>query len=60
MQSEKLIDTAGVAELLGVQRAHATNVLTKDAKFPKPVINLSQRLRRWRLEDVVSYASRPR
>jgi predicted DNA-binding transcriptional regulator AlpA len=42
-----MIDTARIAEMLGITRAHATDKLTKRPGFPKPVVNLSQKLRRW-------------
>ena len=46
------LDTAGIAELLGVTRVHVTDRITKRPDFPKPFINVSRRLRYWRTSDV--------
>lgn len=54
----QLIDTAGIAELLGVTRAHVTDRLTKQMDFPKPFINRSQKLRRWKQDDVFAWATK--
>lgn len=51
-----LIDTAEVARMLGLTREYVTDKLTKRPGFPKPVLNASQRLRRWRRADVESWA----
>jgi predicted DNA-binding transcriptional regulator AlpA len=48
-----LIGTKEIARMLGVTQAHATNRIVKRPDFPKPAIDLSQRLRKWRREDVV-------
>ena len=50
-----LLDTKGIAELIGMSRGHVTNRLTKRPDFPAPVVNISQRTRRWRLKDVQSW-----
>lgn len=47
-----LVGTCDIARMLGVSHAHTTNRLTKRPDFPKPVVNLSQRLRRWKRSDV--------
>lgn len=46
------LDTAGIAALLGVTRAHVTDRITKRPDFPKPFINISRRLRYWRQSEV--------
>jgi predicted DNA-binding transcriptional regulator AlpA len=53
-----LIDTAGIAQILGVSRAHVTDRLTKQHDFPKPFINRSQKLRRWKQDDVFMWATK--
>ncbi len=53
-----LIDTGTIAEMLGVSRPYVTNRLTKLPDFPKPRIDLSQRLRRWAEADVRAYLER--
>lgn len=49
------VDTAGIATLLGCTRAHVTDRLTKRPDFPRPIVNVSQKLRYWRLADVQAY-----
>ena len=51
-----LIGTKEVARMLGVSQAHATNCLTKRPDFPKPAVGITQRLRKWRAEDVTAWA----
>lgn len=41
------IDTARIAEILGVTREHVTDRITKRVDFPKPTRNVTRRLRRW-------------
>lgn len=57
MTTNDLIDTAGIAALLGVTRAYATDRITKRADFPAPVIDVSERTRRWNRDDVLRWAS---
>lgn len=47
-----LIDTAQIAELLGVTRAYVTDRLTKRPDFPAPRVNLTRRVRRWAEPEV--------
>ncbi|SFE87989.1 helix-turn-helix transcriptional regulator [Paracidovorax wautersii] len=49
------VDTAGIAAMLGCTRAHVTDRLTKRPDFPKPFINVSQKMRYWRLGDVQAF-----
>ncbi len=51
------VDTAGIAAMLGCTRAHVTDRLTKRLDFPKPFINVSQKMRYWRLADVQAFIS---
>lgn len=50
-----LIDTADIAAMLGVTRQHVTDKLTKQPTFPPPVIDLSQRIRRWDRATVLAW-----
>jgi predicted DNA-binding transcriptional regulator AlpA len=50
-----LIDTKTIAQMLGVSRAHCVGRIVKKPGFPKPAVNLSQRLKRWRKEDVMKW-----
>lgn len=51
-----LLDTAQIAELLGLKRTYVTDKLTKRPDFPQPRVNVSQRLRRWAEADVMAWA----
>lgn len=51
-----LIDTARIADILGMTREHVTDRITKRPDFPRPALNLSQRARRWRETDVLAWA----
>lgn len=50
-----LIDTGGIAALLGCSRGHVTDRLTKKPGFPKPSVNFNQKLRRWDIDEVMSF-----
>ncbi len=52
MSRTDLIDTAGIASMIGVSREHVTDRVSKRHDFPKPAIALSQKTRRWRRPDV--------
>ena len=56
MTNKDLIDTKDIAALLGISRAHAVGRITKRTDFPKPTINLTQRLRRWDRRAVLAWA----
>lgn len=47
-----MIDTAQIAEILGMNREYVTDRLTKRADFPKPRIDLSRKMRRWAEAEV--------
>jgi predicted DNA-binding transcriptional regulator AlpA len=53
-----LIDTKGIAERLSVTRKYVTDKLTKRPDFPRPVVDVSSHLRRWRASDVDRYCLR--
>ncbi len=54
-QTVQLLDTADISRLLGVTRAHVTNRLTKRPDFPKPTLNVSQKMRKWRKDEVLQF-----
>lgn len=58
MAQEGLLDTAGIASLLGCTREHATDRIIKKVGFPKPRINLSQKLRRWDKDEVMVFLTK--
>lgn len=55
MTTIELMGTQEIARLLGVSQAHCVGRIIKRPDFPKPVINLSQRLRKWRKDEVYAY-----
>ena len=46
------LDTAQIAQMLGITREYVTDNLTKRSGFPAPSVNLSQKLRRWKASEV--------
>jgi predicted DNA-binding transcriptional regulator AlpA len=49
------LDTEEIAGLLGVSRKHVTDRIVTRPDFPKPVICLSQRVRKWAEHEVLDY-----
>jgi predicted DNA-binding transcriptional regulator AlpA len=49
--------TKDIADTLGLTRAYVTDVLTKRADFPKPAVNISQKIRRWKRSDFEAWAT---
>ena len=54
--TNELITTKDIAQFLGVTQAHCVGRIIKRVDFPKPAIDVSQRLRRWRRADVLKWA----
>ena len=55
------LTTEEIASLLGVSRKHVTDRVVTRPDFPKPVIRLSQRVRKWAQSEVLDYLrSEPR
>ena len=54
-QRVELLNTEGIAMMLSLSRTHVVGRLTKRPDFPAPIINLSQRVRRWLRSDVESW-----
>jgi hypothetical protein len=52
---EDLVGTAEIAQLADCTREHVTDRLVKRLGFPKPVINVSQKTRRWLRVDVLRF-----
>lgn len=53
--AEQLIDTARIATLLGCSRRHATERVVNRPDFPAPVVNVTQKLRRWSEAQVLAW-----
>jgi predicted DNA-binding transcriptional regulator AlpA len=51
----ELINTEDISQILGLSRAHVVGRITKRPDFPAPVVNHSQRIRRWLRSDVESW-----
>lgn len=49
------LDTKDIAQMLGVTRAHCVGRIVKRPDFPKPAVNVSQRLKRWRKNEVLKW-----
>lgn len=60
MSTTPVIDTAEIARMIGVTRAHVTNRLIKRPDFPRPAINISQKTRYWRRADVLEFMAGPK
>ncbi len=58
MTTIDLIDTAEIARILGVSRAHCVGRLIKRPDFPRPAVNISQRLRRWQRDAVLRWMAK--
>lgn len=54
----QLIDITEIAELLKVRREYVRDRVVRRPDFPPPALTLSQRVRRWRREDVEAWAMR--
>jgi predicted DNA-binding transcriptional regulator AlpA len=55
--TDNTIDTARIAEILGVSREYVTDRITKRPGFPRPVINVSRKVRRWSEAEVRKWAA---
>lgn len=53
-----LLDTGAIARLLGLNREYVTDKLTKRPDFPRPALNLSRRLRRWKEADIHAWMAK--
>jgi len=51
------VDVAGIAAILGVSRRHVTDRLSKHPSFPKPVIAISRKTKRWLRDAIMEWAS---
>lgn len=50
-----LLDTKDIAQMLGVTRAHCVGRIVKRPDFPKPAVSVSQRIKRWRKNEVLKW-----
>lgn len=58
MINQKLVDTQDIAQFLGVTRQWVTDSITKRPDFPKPVINISRKTRKWSLDEVFKWSQK--
>ena len=54
----QLIDITEIADILKVRREYVRDRVVRRPDFPAPALTLSQRVRRWRREDVEAWAMR--
>ena len=54
-QNLDLLGTKDITRMLGVTQAHCVGRVIKRPDFPKPAINLSQRMRKWHKSDVMRF-----
>jgi predicted DNA-binding transcriptional regulator AlpA len=52
----EFVGTGEIAEIFGLSRSHIVGRITKRPDFPRPVINISQRVRKWLRSDVEAWA----
>lgn len=52
-----LIDTKGIASRYQLSQRYVTDKLTKRQDFPKPVVEVSQKMRKWKLQDVEAFVN---
>lgn len=50
-----MLDTKDIASMLGVTRAHCVGRIVKRPDFPKPAVSVSQRIKRWRKNEVLKW-----
>lgn len=55
-----LITIDDITELVQLRRATVRDKVVKRPDFPRPALALSQKTRRWRLEDVEDWLNRHR
>jgi predicted DNA-binding transcriptional regulator AlpA len=53
-----LIDTGQIAGILGLSREYVTDKLTKRPDFPRPYVNLSRKMRRWKEAEIRQWIER--
>lgn len=51
MSNAELIDTADIANALGLERSYVTDRVVKRADFPAPVLMLTKKIVKWRRAD---------
>lgn len=55
---DDLISTADIATMAKCSRPYVTDKLVKRVDFPKPAVDVSQKMRRWRRADVERWLTR--
>ena len=58
MITQKLVGTQEISQFLGVTRQWVTDSITKRPDFPKPVINISRKTRKWSLDEVFKWSQK--
>ncbi len=55
-----LLDTASIAEMLGLSVRHVRERLVNEPHFPRPTVQLSVKTRRWDAKDVAAWIEKQR
>ena len=55
MTNNDFVSYKEIAEMLGIGMLWTRANVTKRPDFPKPVINVSQRIRKWSRTDVINW-----
>ena len=50
-----LIDSKGIAQQYGLSQQYVTDRLVKHHNFPEPVVNVTQKMRRWKADEVAAF-----
>lgn len=60
MSEAKLLTLDDITEIVHMKRETVRDKLVKRSDFPRPALSLSQKTRRWRLDDVQDWLSKKR
>lgn len=55
-----LLDTSDIASMLGVSTKHVRERLVHTPDFPRPTLALSQKMRRWDVQDISAWLEKQR
>jgi prophage regulatory protein len=53
MMQERMLNVKEVAKMLGVSKSTVYNLIN-EGKLPRPIL-ITERLRRWKLSDILNY-----
>lgn len=53
-----MVDIPGISDITSLPRTYVRDTLVRKPEFPRPVLNLSQKTRRWDKGEVVEWLAR--